>query len=579
MLKYIREYEKMYMYRITEPQIFHLGVVDFLCVIYGIFGYVFLSKIVFKDVYYGQLVYSLYLICCLILTVYILCGKLFTRKENKASRYKFCNGGMVLVTQLYFIWSYIEIYLTYIDGGRLDYMPWIFVYIVCVTSFFYRHNDFLILSAINIAMALFIGLKLYGGINEMVSQIYALILMPLLVVIYVSKHITELRAFERTLDYEKSVEVKNLFRASMNHELRTPLNSVIGNAQILLSDKVLNNNQREIADNIFNSSKIMVQLVNDLLDYSKLEAGEFKIIQNDFSLLDLKDTVEIMMRPLANAKNLDFSMVIEEGTPLELHGDRNRIQQIMINIISNGIKYTKAGSVKTSLSYTDNKLKIVTIDTGIGMAEDTIDDLFSPYKRIDEKKSANIQGTGLGMFIVKNLVDKMRGEIVVRSMIDLGTTFTITIPLIKSSTSKIYQRNSEDENKVETEEKKYDFTGKIILSVDDTVINNKIIENILECANATTYCCLDAESCLKLIAMHKVDVILLDHIMPGTDGLECLKKIRNSQEKYKDIPIIMVTGNTSEDDIKTYMENGANDFIAKPVMVEELYKKLDKIFE
>lgn len=576
MIKKLKKFEKKYMLRICELQISHMKRIINCFLIYGLIGYFLLSKISFVLVD-GKYVFGIYLKITIAMILFIYGGSKIIKVENTNARYHFCNIGIFLMTQSYLIWSLMAVDCLYQEIHHLNMLPWFIIYIVCTSSFFYRYDVFCIMSLINIMYMM----KSNRGYNDSDARFvlpYAMTFVVMSVIIYIFKHHREINLFEKQLEYEGKVEVKNLFTASMNHELRTPLNSIAGNAQILLSSSSLDASGKEMVETIYNTSNVMVQLVNDLLDYSKIDAGEFVIVNNEFNIELLRNNISSMMQQLADEKGLGFEVNIEEGTPLYIEGDIRRIQQIVINIISNGIKYTSSGRVKTHFSVHDNKLKIVTIDTGMGMSEEAQKEMFTPYKRFNEEKTSTIQGTGLGMFVVKQLLDQMHGTINIRSVVDLGTEINIEIPVKITNTEKVYHKVDEHkEDSLVKEEKTYDFTGKVILTVDDTVINNKIVQNILESVGATTYCVLDGENCLKFISSHDVDLILLDHIMPGMDGVECLRRIRNSQSSYKDVPVIMLSGNTDDKNIEYYKENKANGFLAKPIMVDQLFSTIDNI--
>lgn len=575
-MNYIKRYEKKYMYRICESQIKNMTLIIFSCLVYGLIGYFWISETAFTDFILAKRLYAFFLAITAFMLLYLLIGQFFIK--GKDARYHFCNLGMILTTQLYLIWSNKTVGLLFHDFEHVDMLPWLMVYAVTVTCFFYRFLYFVIISVCNICLIIIYNSRMHASHIE-TSYVFLGVFVILLVYIYVVKHFKELRDFEQRLEYEKNVETNKLFTASMNHELRTPLNSIVGNAQIMLSDSSLSQNSREITETIFNSSKVMVQLVNDLLDYSKMDAGEFKIIKAEFNLLVLRDNIYSMLLQLAREKGLDFDVMVEEGTTLQMVGDMRRIQQIAINIISNSIKYTKSGSVKAHFSVQNDKLRIFFIDTGVGMSKDSIDDLFTPYKRINEDKNIAIQGTGLGMFVVKMLLDQMNGSINVDSVLGVGTNMTVDIPVTTIKGSKVYRKNmTVTQNEATTEEEKqYDFTGKVILTVDDTVINNKIVQNILESVGATTFCSLDGENCLKFLESHHVDLVLLDHIMPGMDGVECLSRIRDSGKSYQDIPVIMLSGNTDKESLKLYQDIKADGALSKPIMVDELFEKIDQL--
>lgn len=365
---------------------------------------------------------------------------------------------------------------------------------------------------------------------------------------------------------EMANETQRRFTASMNHELRSPLNGIEGCLQILLMDDSLSSEARETVVNAITASKTINQTVNDLLDFAKLEEGKFDIVEKQFDLRDVLDNVSTIFKPLASAKNLKFIIQIPRDSRVSIYGDGVRIQQVMTNLISNGIKYTQTGNVTMTVTTERGHLKFDVSDTGQGMSEESLKVLFDPFTRFNMNENVHIQGTGLGMSIVSNIVKAMDGTITVDSMIGIGTTFHVDIPIMFYDSDIIYTspRNNIDIKKINVNLSMYK-----VLCVDDKELNRTVFKGLLKQTGAYIVSADKGSEAIKLCHNQNFDIIFLDHMMPEMDGLEALKRIREI-DGYENIPIIMFTGNSGEDYHKMYIEKGANGHLLKPIMYEEL---------
>lgn len=579
-MKNFFQLEKEYLLDLAEKQLTQLKAINGICLIYAIIGYFTIAKIMCDTVAHGKLEYAILTsIAAFLFISSLIAGKLI-KPQDKEGRLKAVHALITITEQAYLLWGLFDMYISMIEHRTTNVWPWLMAFAIIITAFNSPIAEFLAFYTLNIVY-LRILFRLcphetltLGTVLDMVN--FAI----LMAVMYILKHVIKVRAFRDRKLAEQAQNTRNLFAASMNHELRAPLNSIIGNSQIMLMNENMSSDNREIAENILASSKTMVQLVNDMLDLSRLEAGEFDIIPAEFSLKDLRDNVYSMMMPLAKEKGLKFTIEIEDGTPLQVVADSRRIQQVIVNIASNSIKYTSEGSVKVDMWMIKNNLHVKVADTGMGMAQDTIDDLFAPFKRINEGKTKNIQGTGLGMFIVKNLLNQMDGTIDVKSTLGAGTSMEVVFPVEivqQSEVSVELAGESSDIQGATTAEKKYDFSDKTILCVDDTVMNNRVMQSLLATTGATVFAVLDAKSCLEFIDKKSCDLVLLDHLMPHVSGLECLEQIRNGKEKTKDIPVIMLTGNAGEEYKALYEKSGANGYVMKPVMKENLFETIASV--
>lgn len=323
-------------------------------------------------------------------------------------------------------------------------------------------------------------------------------------------------------------------------------------------------------------SKSLLSIVNDLLDFAKMDSGEFEILPATFDLHEIVSSIESTFRHQADNKSLDFKIKISDDTICGLYGDDFRIQQIVANIVSNAIKYTEKGSVSLNISYTDETLKFVISDTGQGMSEESLKYLFMPFKRIEESKNKKIQGTGLGMSIVMNLVKRMDGTINVESVLEKGTTFTVLIPSKTMDANNTYGTVVKKENLQEIVSS-VNLEGIRILYVDDMKVNLKIVEKLLSDTGVKITTTDSPIAGLKLAQDNEYDIIMLDHQMPEMTGPELFNEIRNTSDCNKDKPVIVFTGNAGAGTEERYKEMGFAGYICKPVLKNNLLEVLKKV--
>lgn len=377
-------------------------------------------------------------------------------------------------------------------------------------------------------------------------------------------------------DLEEVSNSQKLFTNSMNHELRAPLNGIIGTIQVMLMNEQRDNTDRNYLLQCMAMSKSLLNIVNDLLDYAKMDAGEFEIFPSPFDLHEVINNIDGTFKNTAENKGLKLIFDIADDTICGLYGDDFRIQQIIANIVSNGIKYTEKGSVTVNVSYMNDTLKFVISDTGQGISEESMKDLFTPFKRISESKNKKIQGTGLGMSIVKNLINKMGGAIDVKSKLGEGSIFTVSIP------SKVTNENNTWGSPVKTgsssDIENIDFEGKHILYVDDTSVNLKIITKLLSDTNAQITTTDSPFEGLKLAKENHYDIIMVDHQMPDMSGPELMKTIKSESYVNSDTPMIIFTGNAGTGIEEMYQNMGFSGFISKPVMKNDLIEAIKKVF-
>ncbi len=375
---------------------------------------------------------------------------------------------------------------------------------------------------------------------------------------------------------EDASKAKGLFLANMSHEIRTPINAILGMDEMILrhtKDKKL----LQYAHSIKNSAASLLGLVNDILDFSAIEAGKLKLQNEPFNLSTLVTDVSVMVKPRADSKNLEFKIDIDRTLPDHLIGDGTRLKQVIINLLTNGVKYTQEGFVYLIISYEklsedEINLRISVKDSGIGMKQEDIEKLFFAFERFDEKKNRTIEGTGLGMSIVKQILDAMGGKIDVQSKYGEGSEFRVIVKQKVESWECIGDfENTAQRVAIRQENYKPKFYAPDIniLSVDDMEINLRVVEGLLEQTGVKITSAQSGVKALELIAKNHYDIMLIDHRMPAMDGVELLGRIRSMEDNdNRNSVCIALTANVTEGIREKYIKDGFNDYLQKPVDVK-----------
>lgn len=394
---------------------------------------------------------------------------------------------------------------------------------------------------------------------------------------------------EKLADAEKRAndanKAKSDFLSSMSHEIRTPMNTVLGMNELIrmtLADASLSIGEKinrviGYSDDIQHSGEALLYIINDILDISRIESGKFEIRPEGYHIHKLMDDMVPLFRLSAEGKNLIFNYEVDDELPGYIEGDSVRVRQIITNIVNNAIKYTKDGSVSLSVSgRVEGETVIYDIevsDTGIGIRSENVSHLFESFERVDSAETHYIEGTGLGLTIVKSLLDIMGGSVEVESEYGVGSTFTVHIPQKILSNERISEYRPETGTEL-SESKRYYINGKKILVVDDNLTNLTVAKSFLEQMHADTDTATNGKEALKLISEKKYELILLDHMMPEMSGVKVIKKIRRNPENYlvnKDTPYIVMTANAIVGAKERYIdEYGFDDYIAKPFRFAEL---------
>lgn len=388
---------------------------------------------------------------------------------------------------------------------------------------------------------------------------------------------------KKLMEHEKELlaanHAKSTFLANMSHEIRTPINGIIGMDTMLLRECEDNETLREYGRNIQSASQALLSIVNDILDISKIESGKLEIIPVEYDLFSVLNDCYNMTASRAAEKGLEFSISINPFMPCGLYGDEVRVRQIINNLLSNAVKYTNEGRVQLNIDYEGKgdafMVLVITVkDTGIGIKKEDIGRLFESFTRVDEKKNRNIEGTGLGLNLTRNLVEMMNGEISVSSVYGQGSTFQARIqqrirnhePI--GDFTKRYREQMEREN-LETE-LVYAPDARVLV-VDDVPMNLLVAKGLLKYTSVMVDTAESGMDALDKIQKDKYDLIFMDHLMPVMDGVECFHRIKK-MKNHPNIttPVIILTANAILGARDEYLQAGFADYLSKPIQEKEL---------
>lgn len=387
------------------------------------------------------------------------------------------------------------------------------------------------------------------------------------------------------LDAQEANRAKTTFLSSMSHDIRTPMNAIIGYAQLAKEHLEEKDELIDCIDTIKSSGDHLLSLINDVLDMSHIESGKIKIETLPCDLSEIINDIERLTKANVDARNQTYETVIESLSDPYVMCDRLRLNQILINCVGNAVKYTKeGGSIRLTLSEEPSDIDgtknyvFRIIDNGIGMSEDFLTRIFEPFERVKDTTTSNIQGTGLGMAITKNLVSMMGGTIAVESELGKGSTFIITLPLTVISKEE-YSADRDDENSgIPMDEMISFLAGTKILVVDDNKINRTVVKRLLGERGMVIDECDSGSKAVEIAANMRsddYDIIFMDIQMPQMNGYEATDKIRSlDNEAAKNIPVVAMTANAFEEDKKMAQSHGMNGHVTKPFKIDELIKFL-----
>ena len=478
--------------------------------------------------------------------------------------YFLSGGGIYSGKPAWYIFGYV--YITLVVNGKRKplYQGFEIVVILITYALMYFNPD---------------RYRIYEGRKSYLDSVLGIILINLLLgilIVFINLMYSNerKRADEQKQKVEDLTRNRSLFFSNMSHEIRTPVNTIIGLDEMILretdSDVVA-----EDARNIQAASRLLLSIINDILDINRIESGKLEIHPAPYDVGDMLSDIVNMLWIRARDKGLSFRVEIDQSMPSKLFGDEIRIRQILVNILSNAIKYTQEGEVKLTLQYKKTTAQSVIVtyiveDTGLGIRKESIPHLFNAFERMDED-SANryIEGTGLGLAIVKELVTLMNGEITVNSVYTKGSTFIVSIPQQISDETEIGELNLESRHQLRAKEhyrQSFEAPEAKLLFVDDNDTNLLVAKKLLTDTLANIDTALSGAEALRKTLQTKYDLIFMDHLMPGMDGIECLHEIREQVGGMcRETPVIALTANAGSEYIARYNREGFDDYLIKPV--------------
>nr|MCR5337936.1 response regulator [Lachnospiraceae bacterium] len=373
---------------------------------------------------------------------------------------------------------------------------------------------------------------------------------------------------------------KSEFLANMSHEIRTPINAILGMNEMILREAD-NPDILDYSYNIRSAGKTLLSLINSILDFSKIEDGKMELMNVSYDTADLITNLYNSISERARSKGLTFTLDIDKNLPTTLLGDDVRLTQIIMNLLTNAVKYTEKGSVTLIMKDEGHEGNLIELfvavkDTGVGIKEEDMKKLFESFERIDEKRNRNIEGTGLGMAIVTRLLDMMDSELVVDSQYGKGSEFSFTInqQIVDALPIGDYEERMKHASVQRTENRTMRIKDTSILVVDDNEMNLKVFRNLMKIYGVKPDTAGGGAEGIEMIKKGHYDLIFLDHMMPGMDGIETLRILRDEKLVPEDTPVIALTANAVTGAKETYLEAGFDDYLSKPLDVLQLEDKL-----
>ena len=380
---------------------------------------------------------------------------------------------------------------------------------------------------------------------------------------------------------ESADRAKSDFLANMSHEIRTPINAILGMDELIVRESE-EDTTLEYAEHIQSSGQALLSIVNDILDFSKIESGKMELVPVNYSPASLINDIYNMILVRANEKNLEFKVEADPEIPAELFGDEVRVRQIILNLLTNAVKYTKQGTVYMKVSFrkvSNEQIELITSvkDTGIGIEPDNIEHLFTAFERVDQVTNRKIEGTGLGLAITKRFAEMMEGDITVESVYGEGSEFIATLPQKVTDSRPMGNFALVNSAKHPKYEASFVAPNAHILVVDDVKVNLRVFKGLLKQTKINIDTALSGKECLELVGKNHYDVIFLDHMMPVMDGIETFRHMKElTDSPNKETPIIMLTANAIMGVREEYLDEGFSDYLAKPIKSTELEAMLMK---
>ena len=363
-------------------------------------------------------------------------------------------------------------------------------------------------------------------------------------------------------------QAKSIFLANMSHEIRTPINVMLGMNEMILRESA----SKEIvqyAESVEKAGRYLLSLINNILDITRIESGKLDITEEKFELRQLIQEIWMIGTKQAEAKKIEFVIEAEEELPKYLTGDVLHTKQVILNLISNAVKYTEEGRITLEINASGDQIIFSVKDTGIGIRKEDMDTLFDMFTRVDMKRHRNIEGSGLGLTIAKELCEQMGGQIYAESIYGKGSRFTVCLPLKSTGEEKIGKWNFEESKKVSEDRKRFFAPKAKVLIVDDSQQNLQVLASLLQRTGVQLDKAGSGLECIEKVRSKKYHLIFLDYMMPEMDGIETFHKLRE-EENGREVPIIAITADVSTGIRQKFLSEGFADYLSKPVMWDRL---------
>lgn len=509
--------------------------------------------------------------------------------------------GMFVATFIAVIINYFHPILFYYDLTTEENLHWLTLgnsrdafpaaYMLVALFVVIKHRDKFIkrqlFAIIAFSVSMSVGISLQKAVFTHVYVVYFFTMLALLLILFsletpdygkLSATMDELK--EARDEAERATSAKSAFLARMSHEIRTPINAILGLDEMIIRES-RDNGIKKYALDVRSSGQALLSLINDILDFSKIESGKMEIMDANYDLAELLYEVDTITSGRAKAKELDFFINVDPEIPRFLRGDENRIRQVLINLLSNGVKYTEKGRVTLNINYEritddDNHANITFLvkDTGVGIKPEDIEKIFMPFERVAGSEARKIEGTGLGISITQQLLELMGSKLEVESEYGKGSSFFFTIKQeVKEWT---YVGNYEDVSRtLDSSHSGYEesFTAPKarILVVDDVPLNLTVVKGLLKNSLMTIDTASSGKEAVFMASKNEYQVIFIDHLMPDMDGIETAHIIRESEEsKNRKTPLIALTANAVSGAKEYYLTEGFAGYLSKPIIPSEL---------
>jgi len=502
------------------------------------------------------------------------------------------NSEKAIIRCLYISAGFTFYFMNYVIGS-LGTLPFMFLAVAVTIALFLKPKlllEYLIGTLIILIMVVIIkGNTIDDSTSFSLFVVYVMMyafasVALLFIVLGVEKYRMEME--EKNELAKEALEAKGNFLANMSHEIRTPMNAIYGMAE-LLEERDFGIEEKSYIATIKNSSENLLSIINEILDFSKVDSGMMRIDEEPYEINNLLSDVISIIRFRLREKNILFEIKVNPGIPKELIGDEIRVRQILINLLNNAVKFTNKGMITLEMDWEQisdsvGLMVIKVTDTGIGISKENMDKLFTAFGQLDTKKNRNVEGTGLGLAICKELADLMNGSITVSSKLREGSCFTVHIQQkvyddtpcdFKPDSDEFYNGNDD------SFEVPFIAPKARVLIVDDNKVNRQVAKELMKLFGFEANLAESGQEAIDKVDNNLVDydLIFMDHMMPFMDGVEATACIRNLEGEYpKKVPIVALTANAIKGIEKTFLDAGMNDYLSKPIRIEELAEILKK---